>query len=276
MKKHMISLLAFLFFGFLQAQKMESKLFIIGGGDTSDDLINRMLKEGGVVAGDYVAVLPNASEMPDKAFAYYKNEFAERKVGAVNCFFSKGEALSQSKLDSLKNAKMIFISGGDQTRFMEAINSNPVVKNEIYDAFHHGKMIAGTSAGAAVMSKMMITGNQLKKHKYTDTFDNLQSQNVEIKEGLGLVTNAVIDQHFVKRSRYNRLLSLIIDDPSLKGIGIDESTALLLKGRKGEVVGDGQIIVFTNPKKSQVIQQGKMGAKNIRLDIYIQGEKFNL
>lgn len=137
-------------------------------------------------------------------------------------------------------------------------------------------MIAGTSAGAAVMSEVMITGNQLKYKDYENTFDNIEIKNVETKQGLGFITSAVIDQHFVVRSRYNRLLSLIIENPTFKGIGIDEGTAILVKNGLVEVVGKAQVIVFKNSKKSQKIKGDKLGANSILLDIYLNGDKFTL
>ena len=136
-------------------------------------------------------------------------------------------------------------------------------------------MIAGTSAGAAIMSEVMITGNQLKYKDYENTFDNIESQNVEVSTGMGFINSAVIDQHFVVRSRYNRLLSLIIENPTYQGIGIDEGTAILVKNNnEAEVVGRAQVIVFKNPRRSQKLKSQKLGAQGITLDIYLNGEKF--
>ena len=137
-------------------------------------------------------------------------------------------------------------------------------------------MIAGTSAGAAIMSEVMITGNQLKYKDYENTFDNIEPKNVEVSMGMGFIKSAVIDQHFVVRSRYNRLLSLIIENPTYQGIGVDEGTAILVKNNEAEVVGRAQVIVFKNPKRSQKFKTDKLGAQGITLDIYLNGEKFKL
>lgn len=273
MKKYLI-FLVFLAFNFTFSQKSKGKLFIIGGGSRPDFLVDRMIKEAGLKSGETVAIFPHASEEQDSSFYYAKQQFEKRNLKALDCAFKKDEKLSPSKLDSLKTAKLIYIGGGDQVRFMEIINSNPEVKNLLESAYQNGKMIAGTSAGAAVMSEVMITGNQLKYKDYENTFDNIEIKNVETKQGLGFIKTAVIDQHFVVRSRYNRLLSLIIENPTYKGIGIDEGTAILVKNGSAEVVGRAQVIVFKNPKQSKKLNGDKLGAKGITLDIYLNGEKF--
>ena len=272
--KRYLFFLVFLAFNFTFSQKSKGKLFIIGGGSRPDFLVDRMIKEAGLKSGETVAIFPHASEEQDSSFYYAKQQFEKRNLKALDCAFKKDEKLSPSKLDSLKTAKLIYIGGGDQVRFMEIINSNPEVKNLLKSAYQNGKMIAGTSAGAAVMSEVMITGNQLKYKDYENTFDNIEIKNVETKQGLGFIKTAVIDQHFVVRSRYNRLLSLIIENPTYKGIGIDEGTAILVKNGSAEVVGRAQVIVFKNPKQSKKLNGDKLGAKGITLDIYLNGEKF--
>ena len=273
MKKYLF-FLVFLAFNFTFSQNSKGKLFIIGGGSRPDFLVDRMIKEAGLKSGETVAIFPHASEEQDSSFYYAKQQFEKRNLKALDCAFKKDEKLPPSKLDSLKTAKLIYIGGGDQVRFMEIINSNPEVKNLLKSAYQNGKMIAGTSAGAAVMSEVMITGNQLKYKDYENTFDNIGIKNVETKQGLGFIKTAVIDQHFVVRSRYNRLLSLIIENPTYKGIGIDEGTAILVKNGAAEVVGRAQVIVFKNPKQSKKLNGDKLGAQGITLDIYLNGEKF--
>ena len=273
MKKYLF-FLVFLAFNFTFSQKSKGKLFIIGGGSRPDFLVDRMIKEAGVKSGETVAIFPHASEEQDSSFYYAKQQFEKRNLKALDCAFKKDEKLPPFKLDSLKTAKLIYIGGGDQVRFMEIINSNPEVKKILKSAYQNGKMIAGTSAGAAVMSEVMITGNQLKYKDYENTFDNIEIKNVETKQGLGFIKTAVIDQHFVVRSRYNRLLSLIIENPTYKGIGIDEGTAILVNNGSAEVVGRAQVIVFKNPKQSKKLNGDKLGAQGITLDIYLNGEKF--
>lgn len=259
-----------------QSQQAKGSLFIIGGGSRPPQMIARIIKESGIDKAGYGIILPMSSSQPDSSVYYAQLPFKKAGVQAIyGLHFTNQDVHTKSKLDSILNAKLIYISGGDQNRFMDIVH-NTEIENVIRKAFANGSIIAGTSAGAAVMSKVMITGNELKHADYASTFKTIEENNIETKAGLGLIDKAIIDQHFVRRSRYNRLISAVIEFPDLMGIGIDESTALLVKGNQCEVVGDSQILVFENNDKTKKIQLGKMGAKNIKLNIYLPGETFSL
>ena len=260
----------------VEQEKTKGKLFIIGGGLRPSAMIDRIITESSIDKGGYGIILPMSSGVPDTSAYYARKQFITKDIENVYpLHFVKNEKLSADKIDSLRNAKMIYISGGDQNRFMDVV-ANTEIEKAIREAYRDGSLIVGTSAGAAVMSKMMITGTELKNAEYSSTFRNLQADNIEIKLGLGMINNVIIDQHFVKRSRYNRLLSAVIEHPEKTGIGIDESTAILIQGNRAEIVGEFQVIVFKNPKKSKNIHQDKLGAHGITIDIYLPGETFSI
>ena len=149
------------------------------------------------------------------------------------------------QLDSLRNARLIYISGGDQSRFMSVV-LNTSIMDAVHEAYKKGSVISGTSAGAAVMSKKMITGNQ-KKHPDADGgFVTIEADNIEITEGLGLLKDVIIDQHFMKRQRLNRLVAASVENPDELCIGIDESTAIIVKRKNIRVTGAGQVISIRN------------------------------
>src|SRR6185295_8090341 len=178
-------------------------------------------------------------------------------------------------LDSVKKAKLIFITGGDQSRFMNVVLHTPVY-DAIHTAYNKGATVAGSSAGAAVMSKQMITGNQLiGDTSYYETFRKLQQNNLEIKEGLGLLDSAIIDQHFITRSRYNRLLTAIAKFPGFPCIGVDEATAIIVHGKKVTVTGESQVIVLSNPK-NLVVKNGLIKMNDLHFSIYTSGDTFML
>ncbi len=261
---------------FSQQVNSKGKLFIIGGGSRPSSMVDRIIKESGLDKGGYGIILPMSSAEPDSAVYYAKIQFT--KLGIDKLYglqFTKNEKLSKTKLDSIRNAKLIYISGGDQNRFMEVVQGTDI-ETTIHEAYKNGSLVGGTSAGAAVMSKIMITGNELKHPEYNSTFRNLEIDNIETATGLGLITNVIVDQHFVKRSRYNRLLTAIMEFPEMIGIGIDESTAILVSGRTIEVVGESQVVVFKNPERSLQKFNDKIGAKGIMMDIYLPGEIFTL
>ncbi len=261
---------------FSQGKDTKGKLFIIGGGSRPTSMVDRIIKEAGLDKGGYGVILPMSGSEPDSSIYYGKLQFS--KLGVDKIFglqFVKDEKLTKVKLDSIRNAKLIYITGGDQTRFMDVVKGTDI-ETAIHEAYKKGSLVGGTSAGAAVMSKLMITGNELKHQDYSATFKNIEADNIEITTGLGMITNVIIDQHFVKRSRYNRLISAVIEHPEMIGIGIDEATAILVSGNSAEVVGDSQVIVIRNKKKSVQKYKDRLGAKGLSLDVYLPGEIFKL
>lgn len=273
----------FLFFSFLlissvsNAQTPKGKLFIIGGGDRSDELMKKALSVAELQSKDFIAVLPMSSEEPDSSFIFFKNQMVKlTKNPIVMLNFNKETAQNKTLTDSLQKAKLIFISGGDQSRFMSVVQNTPI-KTAIVKAYENGSTISGTSAGAAVMSEKMITGNQKLEKEYSGTFDNIRHNNLETTEGLGLLKTAVIDQHFLKRNRYNRLLSALVEFPSLTGIGIDESTAIIVRNNEVEITGESEVIVIRNPKGIQKHSKNNLiSIEKLEMSIYTAGQKFKI
>ncbi len=254
----------------------EGSLFIIGGGSRPSGMVERMIDESGIRDEGYVAILPMSSSLPDSAIIWASEQFLEQGINRIAGFnFLPDEEPPQEWVDSLRQAPLIYISGGDQNRFMDIVYEGPVME-AIHEAYAGGAMIAGTSAGAAVMSEKMITGNELRYPEYRPTFPVIESENLELAEGLGLLTTGVIDQHFVWRSRHNRLITSVLEHPGLPGIGIDESTAILVKGNEAEVVGEAQVLVYRNPDASKTQYEHKLGGRNLQLDVFLPGERFDI
>ncbi|MCS7004137.1 MAG: cyanophycinase [Cytophagales bacterium] len=255
----------------------KGKLFIIGGGPRPVSLIKRLVDASGIRNGGYVVILPMASADPaDTVLFYSRRQFDSLGIKNIVAFsFKKGEKPAPSKIDSLSKATIIYISGGDQNKFMDIVGGTEIEK-AILTAYQNGATIAGTSAGAAVMSEKMITGNALKYPDYESTFEVIEAKNLDIGRGLGFIKRGIIDQHFLIRSRHNRLITSIIEYPDLIGVGIDESTAILVQGDSAEVVGLSQVMVFENPERSAYQKNGKLGARNLRIHLLVEGEKFFL
>jgi len=280
MKKFLLFAIAFNLIGFLSAPAqikqsiIKGKLFIIGGGNRSPELMKTLAATAAFGAKDYAVVLPMSSEEPDTSFYYFKQDFTPVCATPLVSFnFTKDKVNDSQWLDSLEHARLIFITGGDQERFMKVVLNTPVYK-AIHKAYANGATIAGTSAGAAVMSQHMITGTQLTDTTYQGTFNKIQDHNIEIKEGLGLLTTAVIDQHFIIRSRYNRLLTALATYPTLACIGIDEATAIIVQNNKITVAGHSQVILFQKPKDIKITPAGLIKMKNVQLSIYTAGDVF--
>ena len=279
MKRYIVPLLSLFFFiPGIQAQSNQpkGKLFIIGGGDRPHALMQSLLSTADMRANDYVIVLPMSSEYPDTSYYYFKADLEPICSNAIiNFNFTSEKVNNTNWLDSLEKAKLIFITGGDQDRFMKAVINTPVYK-AIHNAYANGATIAGTSAGAAVMSEHMITGSELTDTVYRSTFRKVQDKNIEIKPGLGLLKTAVVDQHFIVRSRYNRLLSALAKYPALACIGIDEATAIIVHGNKVKVTGESQVVVMQQPTGLKITNDGLIKLKDIQFSIYTNGDEFQI
>jgi len=256
--------------------KPEGKLFIIGGGDRSDALMQEMLNTASLKANDYIIVLPMASEVPDVGFGTLSTQLKKLDNRAIRNFnFNKHDVNDKNWIDSLAGAKLIYILGGDQNRFMKSVLNTPVYA-AIHKAYQNGATIAGTSAGAAVMSKYMITGKQLLDTVYKETFNRLWDKNIEFAEGMGLLQNTIIDQHFLKRNRYNRLISALAAHPDMVCIGIDESTAIVVHGNKATIAGESQVVRLANPKSLTKTGKGLLKFKQADFGIFTAGDVIDI
>lgn len=270
-----VAVLTFSFFTAL-AQQPKGKLFIIGGGSRSDALVKDLVTTSGIKNTDYIVVLPMASEQPDTGYKYINLQLVKQTSAKVRNFdFAKSASSNPKWVDSVAKAKLIYILGGDQNRFMKAVLGTPIYA-AIHQAYKNGATIAGTSAGAAVMSKYMITGKQLLATDYKETFNQLLDKNVEFAEGLGLLKNTIIDQHFIKRNRYNRLISSLAAHPDMIMVGIDEATAIVVEGNKARVTGDSQVIRMAKGDKLQTTSSGLIKSKSIQFGLFTQGDIFEV
>lgn len=253
------------------------RLFIIGGGERPPALVQAMVDASGLDTAGYAVILPMASSEPDTAAYYGIRQFVAlglpaEKFTAYN--FEKGN-YPAAALDSLRSARLIYITGGDQGRFMEVALGSPVYE-AIHEAYERGATVAGTSAGAAVMTRQMITGNEYKHPEYTGDFRTIEAENIEIREGLGLLPGAVVDQHFIYRMRMNRLISVALEYPGLACIGIDESAAILVEGDSATVVGTSQVILLRNTNGRGKEHNGLLGGQGLELSVLLPGDRFEL
>jgi len=277
MRKFVVFIMISLFFSCEQKREREvptekfpkGGLFIIGGGSRPSAMIDKLIELSNIKES-YGYILPMASA-DDSAYYYANKQFSEKGVSDLKDY-TKGE---DQLLDSIENAALIYMAGGDQRRLMEVLSEEE--RMAIRKAYEQGAIIAGTSAGAAVMSKKMITGDEKKHPNYHPTFRTIENDNIIFDEGLGLLPeNIIIDQHFIYRSRYNRLLTAVLEMPDHIGFGIDESTALFVQNDSATVIGEWQVVSFQSKNQESQSQKGLLGGKNIELNIYLPNEKFNL
>jgi cyanophycinase len=168
----------------------------------------------------------------------------------------------------------VFFTGGDQLAITSQIGDTPVYRH-VQDIFMKGGIIGGTSAGAAVMpDTMLVRGSSSESHKVGDY--------LRMAPGLGLLRDAVVDQHFSQRGRIVRLLAAIAQNPRVLGIGIDEDTAILVRDGAGfDVLGSGAVYVLdagqvTYSNLTEAPAEEALSVFGVRLHVLSAGDCFDL
>lgn len=215
-------------------------LFIIGG---AEDRVGRaaLLRRFVRISGgrsSRIVVIPTASSIQDEVVAAYSEVFARFGVKSIDVVnpSSRRDCQDPDAIAALDAATGIFMSGGSQLRLSQVFPGTPLGE-ALHRAHARGAVVAGTSAGASIMSEFMISMGD-------EGITPVQRAS-QISAGLGLIKGVVVDQHFAQRSRYGRLLSVIASSPSLLGIGIDEDTAIeVVDGSRFTVHGRGGVIVM--------------------------------
>jgi len=240
-------------------------LLIIGGNGTTPSIVSRAVETAGGKAGR-VVIFPQASELPETGDNAVKT-WTEAGVGTAVVADVKKPA---DAIALVRQATFVWFPGGDQTRLMKAFEGTGIPE-AIRARYAEGALVGGTSAGAAVMSRIMITG---------DAFDlqSVTAAKTDTKPGLGLFPEAIVDQHFLKRQRMNRLISVVLDHPDLVGIGIDEATALFVTGRGFEVLGKSSVVVIDARKAAvdKTPADQLATGRNLKLSVLKEGMTYRL
>ena len=245
-------------------QRARGTVVAVGGGGTTEQIVAKTLALAGGKAA-VVAVLPQSSALPDAGDSSVKMWLAAGAKSAQKVSFEDRAAARRA----LEAATLIWMPGGDQNRFMKAIEGTDLAE-VIRGRYDAGAIVGGTSAGAAVLSAAMITGEADLK--------SLTAGKTVLARGLGLLPNVIVDQHFLQRQRNNRLVSAILDHPTMIGIGIDEATAVILTGGTMEVVGKSAVVVVdARQARVETTSPGQVVAgTDLRLSILREGMKYEL
>ncbi len=256
----------------------KGSLFIIGGGERDAPLMKRYIQLAEAHDTGKIVIFTMASSVPDEVGPELLTEF--KGNGAKNAVYynlSRERAMQPGSDKILDGAGGIWFSGGDQALLTAALLGTPVHKRML-EMYNEGAVIGGTSAGAAVQSEFMITGNEKRTKGEEGTWEVIWADDVEHTEGFGFVKKAVIDQHFVTRRRHNRLIAVVLQYPSLVGVGIEESTAVLVRpdGRY-EVLGEGQVIVY-DARRAKTFRSpdGHLGGHNLTMQVLLPGDVYDL
>ncbi|MEJ2217442.1 MAG: cyanophycinase [Gemmatimonadota bacterium] len=254
-------------------------LFIVGGGARPPELMQQFVDLAGGV-GAQIVVLPMASATPDETGAQQAEQLRQLGADARSVVLTHTQAMDSGAADLVAGADGVWFPGGDQTRLTAALQGTPVLA-ALRRRWQGGAVVGGTSAGAAVMSDSMITGSQLDAQADTmgyfgDEFPRVARGVMELQPGFGFVTNAIVDQHFIRRERLNRLLSVVLSHPDRLGVGIDESTALVVRpDGTWHVVGASAVIVL-DARRARISSRGTpLSASDVRLHVLPAGATFD-
>ena len=226
-------------------------------------------RDGGPIVG-----LTTASAEPGEAARAWQGDF--KRAGATNVriplFQRACDGRDREIAAMVKDASAVFLGGGDQVKLVAALGGSWTLA-EIKALFQRGGVICGTSAGAAALTELTMAGGEI------DEEGNLVEQ--YIGPGLGLLGfKTIVDTHFQQRRRLQRLFVVVGQNTELLGLGIDEDTALIVRGHVGEVIGAGgvtfvdghQTVRFDNADQ---IEKGRQLTLS-HLRVGIVGTKYHL
>ena len=230
----------------LSAQAIANKgtLFILGGGKAPEPVYQEFVRLAGGRKARIVLIT--------SAYVYRDAEHVRRRfggwrsMGADSTVFldakTREEADSANFIRPLTKATAVWIAGGSQSRLM-SLCTGTRIEQAVRDVLNRGGVVGGTSAGASAMSQLMI------RYGYSSAV---------LGQGIGLLSGAVVDQHFSQRGRYNRLLGVLDEHPGLLGIGVDERTAAIVQGNNLRVVGESQVAVCVpGPDRATMVYRFK-------------------
>lgn len=223
------------------ASKLGGSLILHGGGKLDQRVRDTFVELAGGDKANLV-IIPSAAGQIDGEEELLKN-WKSYTVASIKVLHADSRDMAESDaiLQTLQAATGVWINGGDQER-LEALYVGNRFEQELLKVVERGGIVGGSSAGAAIASQVMISRG-------------------EQKQGFDLLPEAIVDQHFVARQRESRLLKILEKNPTKIGVGIDEDTALVVRGRRAFVLGSSSVDIFfaatpRSPLQKKTLKQG--------------------
>ncbi|HZK25231.1 MAG TPA: cyanophycinase [Oscillospiraceae bacterium] len=256
--------------------EQSGQLVIIGGAEDKEGeciILKRFLSLAGGRKARLVVLSTASADL--HAGEQYNRLF--RKLGAADvrvlAIQTREEANQSQYHDGFAESTGIFFTGGDQLRITSILGGS-ILGSALQESYRQGAVIAGTSAGASVMSETMLVGG---------ADDATPSKEIiRMAPGLGLLKDVVVDQHFAQRGRIGRLLAMVAHNPYILGVGIDEDTAIVVNdSAEFEVTGSGTVTVLdgrevTHSNVSDSSPAQPLALTNVKVHILAQDYRFNL
>ena len=218
------------------------RLLVIGGAEDPDEdemvILPRFVQMAGGKRARIV-ICSSPSENPEEKVRTYAPLF--EKIGVAEVIpapiTERNRANEPEMVKAVKRATGVFVTGGDQLRLTALVAGTAFCETTRERLYGDGLVVAGTSAGAAAMSGVMIIGGR--------SDGTVRRADVALAPGLGYWRDTVVDTHFNQRGRPNRLFSVFAHNPQVLGIGIDENTAIEVEPGAGfTVLGEGAVMVL--------------------------------
>ena len=224
-----------------------------------------------------IEIITTASEIPEEIGEMYKatfNKIDSRVIAQTLDIHHRDVAEDEQYIERISNAKIIFFTGGDQLRITSILGGTSLLKKIVDKYYNEECIIAGTSAGATAISQTMIYDGESE--------EALLKGSVKVTAGIGLLSDVVIDSHFIKRGRFTRLMGIIATNPGHIGIGLGEDTGIIIrKGYLIETIGNGLVVIFDGMeiKYSNItyIRNGEaIAVENMHVHTLVDGYSYDL
>jgi cyanophycinase len=204
----------------------EGTLIPVGGHEDRDGRREILRAIGEAMGPGPLLILARASKQPFRYVQRYRGAFEGIGVRDVRelALRDRADADDPELLAQVAAAGGVYMTGGSQLRLVDPIRDT-AMHRALRELHERGGVLAGTSAGASALGEVMLAG----------------TRELRLSTGLGFLPRLMIDQHFAQRDRLDRLRSALTRRPGIDGIGIDEDTALVVRGREARVVGSGQV-----------------------------------
>ncbi len=256
-------------------------LFVVGGGPQPPALVEEFVRLAGGRGKAKIAVFAMAS---GEGLTGGEEKAADlRALGATatNIWITREQAATDSVARLLDGVTGVWFGGGDQVRLADVLRGTATLR-AIRARFEAGAVVGGTSAGAAVLSTPMITGDERRSggtrppSDSTENWLTIDRDDVITAEGFGFITDAIVDQHFLRRKRHNRLISLVLESPQRLGVGIDESTALVITpDGMWHVMGASAVVIYDARESTVTSKLGTLGVAGMVMHVLPAGGRFN-
>lgn len=247
---------------------MPGFLILHGGGSTAPETTRALIARAGGPDALIVLLAQTSEDTAAKAksSSEWLKENGAKNVVAPLVTQRTDAAGMRDLLALLEKARGVWIPGGNQNRFTDLFGApTQAVPAAIRAVYARGGTVGGTSAGAALLSQWMPTGDDVEGKVVQDA--------AKVAPGLGLLPGVIVDTHFFVRARTQRLLAMVMSRPEMSGLGIDQDSWAEVDGKAGRLtVQAGQITSVRAHSPVRRDKENRLGAAEVRLRVLLPGD----